>query len=106
MNVATKAAINSPLRLWAIRLLVVGFTALAIGVGVHVIADLISSDPCLDDWDIECTSVAGERLDLAQGLMLPVIFLGHLSLVGSAVFGLVLLATSAIRQFESRLRRE
>lgn len=102
MNVATKAATNSPLRLWAIRLLVVGVAALVVGFGVYFGAAALSPDPCLDDWDIACTSTSGDRLSLVQGLMLPVMFVGYWSLIGSAVLGLALLAKTGARHLQTR----
>ena len=98
-----KRPADSFFRRWAIRLLIVGATFLVVGFGVYFGAAALSPDPCLDDWDISCTTTAGDRLSLAQGLMLPVMFVGYWSLIGSTILGLAFAVKTGVRQVQGAL---
>ena len=65
-----------------------------VGVGGGVAGYLglaqLSSDPCLSDWDISCSSPRAERLSTAQTVLLPVMFLGWAAFMAAVLLGAIL----------------
>ena len=60
------------------------------GIAGYFGMTLLSTDPCLSDWDIECSSQAAERLSSVQVVFLPVVFLGWAAFMATIPLGAVM----------------
>ena len=85
----------------------VGLSALAVAgigsaLGLIVGISLISSDPCVNDWDIVCTTPWGERLSQLSILAFPLYMVGQGAAIAAFVIGAFLVGKKITRSRQQR----